>query len=73
MRLDRVGDQHFSKRFQRFQQQNNGFNQHKWRYNFRMDILFGGFLKMGVPNSWMVFFFSNPNLKWMMTGGSPMT
>ena len=28
---------------------------------------------MGVPNSSMVYFMENPNLKWMMTGGTPMT
>ena len=27
---------------------------------------------MGVPNSWMVFVRENPNLKWMVTGGTPM-
>ena len=27
----------------------------------------------GHPNSWMVYFLKNPNLKWMMTGGTPMT
>ena len=28
---------------------------------------------MGVANSWWVDFMENPNLKWMMTGCSPMT
>ena len=23
-----------------------------------------------IPNSWLVYFMENPNLKWMMTGGS---
>ena len=39
-------------------------------YNY-MDYLiglFGGFPKIGVPNSWMVFVRENPN--WM-TGGYP--
>ena len=27
----------------------------------------------GYPNSWMVFVRENPNLKWMRTGGTPMT
>ena len=32
----------------------------------------GGFrLVMGVPNSWMVYFMENPNLKWMRTFGVP--
>ena len=35
--------------------------------------LYGGFLKWGTPNSWMVFVREHPNLKWMMTGGTPMT
>ena len=26
----------------------------------------------GYPNSWMVFVMENPNLKWMMTGGTPV-
>ena len=26
----------------------------------------------GYPHSWMVYFMENPNLKWMMTGGSPI-
>ena len=25
---------------------------------------------MGYPNSWMVDFMENPNLGWMMTGGT---
>ena len=28
--------------------------------------------KWGYPNSWLVFM-ENPDLKWMMTGGAPMT
>ena len=28
---------------------------------------------MGVPHSWMVYFGENPNLKWMRTGGSPIS
>ena len=27
----------------------------------------------GTPNSWMVFVRGNPNRKWMMTGGSPIS
>ena len=27
----------------------------------------------GYPNSWLVFFMENPNLKWMITRGTPMT
>ena len=27
---------------------------------------------MGYPNGWMVYFMENPNLKWMMPGGSPI-
>ena len=27
----------------------------------------------GYPHSWMVFVRENPNLNWMMAGGSPMT
>ena len=27
----------------------------------------------GYPKGWMVYFMENSNLKWMMTGGSPMT
>ena len=27
---------------------------------------------MGVPNSWLVYFMENPNLKWMITKGTPM-
>ena len=31
-------------------------------------------IAMGVPQArWMVFIRENPNLKWMGTGGSPMT
>ena len=26
----------------------------------------------GYPNSWMVYFRENANLKWMMTGGTPI-
>ena len=33
----------------------------------------GAFHKYGIPNSWMVFVRENPNLTWMMTGGTPMT
>ena len=33
----------------------------------------GGLLKWGYPNSWMVWFRENPNLKWLMTGGTPRT
>ena len=35
----------------------------------------GGFqLVMGDPQArWMVHFMENPDLKWMMTGGTPMT
>ena len=32
--------------------------------------LYGGFLKWGIPNSWLVYFMEHPNLKWMMTGGT---
>ena len=31
-----------------------------------------GFHKYRYPNSWMVYFMENPNLKWMMTGGTPI-
>ena len=28
---------------------------------------------MGVPQArWLVYFVENPNLKWMMTGGTPI-
>ena len=27
---------------------------------------------MGVPQQWMVYFMDNPNLKQMMTGGTPI-
>ena len=30
----------------------------------------GGVRKLGVPNSWMVYFMENPIWKWMRTGGS---
>ena len=30
-------------------------------------------MAMGVPNSWMVYFMENPNLKWMMTRGTPIS
>ena len=33
--------------------------------------LYGGFLKIGVPQSWMVFVRENPMNKWMRTGGTP--
>ena len=39
-------------------------------------IRFGGVQKCqkwGIPNSWMVFVMENPNLKWMMSRGTPMT
>ena len=26
----------------------------------------------GYPQFWMVYFMENPNLKWMMTGGTPI-
>ena len=33
----------------------------------------GGFqLVMGVPKQWMVYFSESSDLKWMMTGGTPM-
>ena len=32
-----------------------------------------GFLKWKYPNSWMICFMDNPNKKWMMTAGTPMT
>ena len=41
-----------------------------------MDLINGHLevsIVMGYPHSWMVFFMENPNLKWMMTGGTPMT
>ena len=33
---------------------------------------FGGFHKWRYPNSWMVDFMKNPNLKWMITRGTPI-
>ena len=27
---------------------------------------------MGVPHSWMVYIMENPNLKWMIPGGTPV-
>ena len=36
-------------------------------------LKYGSFLKWRIPNSWMVQFRENPNLKWMITGGTPMT
>ena len=39
---------------------------------FFSEMSVGGFrLVMGVPNSWMVYFMENPNLKWMRTFGVP--
>ena len=32
-----------------------------------------GFPQMGVPTSWMVYFMENPNRKWMMTRGTPIS
>jgi len=32
----------------------------------------GVFLKWGYPNSWMVKL-ENPNIKWMMAGGTPIS
>jgi hypothetical protein len=31
------------------------------------------FHKWRIPNSWMFFFMQNPKMKWMRTGGTPMT
>ena len=30
----------------------------------------GGFHKWRYPNSWLIYFMENPNLQWMMTGGT---
>ena len=41
-----------------------------------LKVPYGGFHKWGyIPHSWMVkkLRMENPNLKWMMTGGTPMT
>ena len=27
---------------------------------------FGGFLKWGCPNSWIIYFMENPSMKWMI-------
>ena len=35
----------------------------------RKKLPVGGFHRWGTPNSWMVDFMENPNLKWMRTGG----
>jgi hypothetical protein len=40
--------------------------------NTNQYIVYGGFHKYRYPNSWMVYFMENPNLKWMMTGGTPI-
>ena len=39
----------------------------------KMSFLFGGVHKWGYPKfaGWLIK--ENPNLKWMMTGGTPMT
>ena len=34
---------------------------------------YGGFHSHGGKPKWMVYFMDNPDLKWMMTGGTPMT
>ena len=36
-------------------------------------MVFMGFHKSGYNNSWLADVMENPNLKWMMTGGTPMT
>ena len=34
---------------------------------------YGAFHKEGYPKSRMVYFMENPNLKWMGTGGTPIS
>ena len=47
------------------------FKQQKWCGH---GILYEGFLSHGgIPNSWMVFVRENPIIKWMMSGGTPIS
>ena len=39
----------------------------------KQETQMGGSINGGYPNSWMLFVRENPNRKWMMTRGTPMT
>ena len=48
----------------------NGINKCVYIYTYIMYTYIWGVPKMGIPrNGW--FILDNPNLKWMMTGGTP--
>ena len=46
-----------------------------WHFtSYKSVIHIGVSIVMGVPQGrLLVYFMENPNLKWMMTGGTPMT